>query len=334
MNGRAIFAAIAFAVTLWTVVPARSHSLAPAILDVKELGDGLAAVVWRQSSRQLPGPRLEPLFPTRCTRATAMTTADIAGSVVRRWLVDCGAPLAGASIGVDNLARSASTVLLVVRTADGEMIRRVLHPGQPDIVVPARARLIDVLRDYTLLGIEHILSGFDHLLFVTGLLLLVRNPRALVWTITSFTVGHSASLAAATLGWVAVPPRPLEAAVALSIVFVAIEILHRRRGRIGVAARWPWLVAFAFGLVHGLAFAGALTEAGLPSHAIPLALLSFNLGVEIGQLAFVVSVLALIGVLRALRVRWPRWSGDVAAYAIGAIAVVWFADRTSWLLTG
>jgi hydrogenase/urease accessory protein HupE len=214
------------------------------------------------------------------------------------------------------------------------MIRRVLDAGQPDIVVPVRAGALDVLRDYGWLGVGHIMTGLDHLLFVAGLLLLVRNLRTLVWTITSFTMGHSVSLTVATLGWVTVPLPPLEAVIALSIVFVAVEVLHRRRGRDGLAARKPWLLAFAFGLVHGLSFAAALTAAGLPSHAIPLALLSFNLGVEIGQLAFVVSVLALIGALRVLQVRWPRWSATAAAYAIGMIAIVWFVDRTSWLLTG
>jgi hypothetical protein len=334
VNGRAILVVLAFMVTLFTDAPAFSHSLAPALLDVTELGNGRAEIVWRQSSRQLAGPRLEPRFPPQCAPATPIATAQVEGSVVRRWLVDCGAPLAGTRIGIDNLARSPSAVLLILRTADGETIRRVLHAEQPDVVVPARASSVDVLRDYGMLGIEHILSGVDHLLFVAGLLLLVRNLRPLVWTITSFTVGHSVSLAAATLGWVSVPTRPLEAAVALSIVFVAVEILHQRRGRAGIGAKWPWLVAFAFGLVHGLAFAGALTEAGLPSHAIPLSLLSFNLGVEAGQLAFVVSVLALFGALRVLRVRWPHWSAAAAAYAIGSIALVWFADRTSWLLTG
>ncbi|MGF1640960.1 MAG: HupE/UreJ family protein [Rhodospirillales bacterium] len=334
MIGRVLLAAVVVILTLATAPPAMSHLLAPAVLEVDEFGDGRATILWRQPSLQPRGLRLVPTLPDRCSAATPVASVVVGGSIVQRWNVDCGAPLAGSRIGVDQLDRAVTPVLLVVRTAEGDMIRRVLHAGQPEVMVPTRARAVDVLREYGRLGIEHILTGLDHLLFIAGLLLLVRGVRPLVWTITAFTLGHSVSLTAATLGWVAVPLRPLEAVIALSIVFVAIEVLQRCRGRDGLAARKPWLLAMAFGFVHGLSFAAALTEAGLPAHAIPLALLSFNLGVEVGQLAFVAAVLILFAALARIGARWPAWSAPAAAYAVGTIALVWFADRTSWVLAG
>jgi hypothetical protein len=175
------------------------------------------------------------------------------------------------------------------------------------------------------LGVEDILLGFDHLLFVLALLLLVPNTRMLVWTITSFTLAHSVTLALATMGWVHMPQKPIEAVIALSILFVAMEIVHWKQGKPGITRRWPWLVAFTFGLLHGFGFAGALTEIGLPEHAIPLALLFFNLGVEAGQLMFIAAVLLLWAGLK--RMTWPDWAWRVPVYAIGSLAAFWTIDR-------
>jgi hypothetical protein len=185
---------------------------------------------------------------------------------------------------------------------------------------------------YTALGIEHILLGIDHLLFVLGLLLLVHGGWMLVKTITAFTLAHSITLGLATLGYVSAPTRPVEAAIALSIVFVAAEIVHARQGHIGLAARRPWVVAFAFGLLHGFGFAGALSEIGLPLGEIPIALLFFNVGVELGQIVFVGLALTLAWVLRRLPVSWPSWVEAAPAYAIGIMAMYWFIDRAAWLI--
>jgi len=182
-----------------------------------------------------------------------------------------------------------------------------------------------VASTYSLLGIEHILLGVDHLLFVLALLLLVANLRTLFWTITAFTLAHSLTLAAATLGWVHVPQQPVEAIIALSILLVATEIVHWRQGRVGVTRRWPWLVAFTFGLLHGFGFAGALSEIGLPEHAIPVALLFFNLGVEAGQLIFIAASLILWAGLRKLSL--PQWAWRVPVYAIGSMSAFWVIDR-------
>ena len=185
--------------------------------------------------------------------------------------------------------------------------------------------MAQVASTYTLLGIEHILLGIDHLLFVLALLMLVPNMRTLVWTITSFTLAHSLTLAAATLGWVNVPQKPVEAVIALSILFVAMEIVHWRQGKPGITRRMPWLVAFTFGLLHGFGFAGALNEIGLPEHAIPPALLFFNVGVELGQLAFIAAVLLAWAVLK--RLNWPQWAWRVPVYAIGSMAAFWTIER-------
>ena len=180
---------------------------------------------------------------------------------------------------------------------------------------------------YTFMGTEHILLGIDHLLFVLGLLLIVRCIGTLVKTITAFTVAHSITLALAVLGVVNVPSGPVGAAIALSIVFLGAEILHARRGQEGLTVRYPWIVAFAFGLLHGLGFAGALTGLGLPPADIPLALLFFNVGVEIGQLLFVLFFAVLAWAFRTLQVVWPKWSEAVPAYAIGTLATYWFIGR-------
>jgi hydrogenase/urease accessory protein HupE len=188
-----------------------------------------------------------------------------------------------------------------------------------------------VARTYTIIGIEHILGGFDHLLFVLSLLLLVDGVRRLLWTVTAFTVAHSITLAAASLGVLQVPGPPVEACIALSIVFVAAEIVHARRGRPGLTQRSPWVVAFAFGLLHGLGFASALAQVGLPERQIPTALLFFNLGVEIGQVLFILAVLGVLAIGRstASRVgaRWPAWSALFAPYAIGGVASYWLFER-------
>ena len=185
----------------------------------------------------------------------------------------------------------------------------------------------EVAWSYLVLGVEHILGGIDHLLFVLALLLIVRGGKRIFATITAFTVAHSITLVAATLGWVHVPGPPVEAMIALSIVFVAAEIVHGLRGKPGLTARAPWVVAFTFGLLHGFGFAGALAEVGLPQKAIPVALFTFNVGVELGQLIFVVFAVAVRAALARLPVPRPRWMPYVAPYAIGAIAMFWVIER-------
>ena len=230
-------------------------------------------------------------------------------------------------------------VMLTARWRDGSEVRELFQREGPHIVVELAAlragsgSLLDAARRYLALGVEHILLGIDHLLFVLALLLIVRGPWMLVKTITAFTAAHSLTLALATLGFLEVPPRPVEAAIALSIAFVCVENLHAREGRVGLTVRHPWVVAFAFGLLHGLGFAGALSEIGLPPGEIPVALLSFNVGVEIGQLLFVAALLTLAAGFRRLLREPPAWVGAGAAYAVGVVATFWFMERVATIFS-
>ncbi len=237
--------------------------------------------------------------------------------------------LDGAEISVEGLSGTLTDVLVRLERADGSSQVLRLKPDAPSFRVEPVPGRLQVAATYTALGIEHILLGIDHLLFVLALLILVDSWRRLVWTITAFTVAHSITLAAATLGWVAVPPPPVEAVIALSIVFVAGEIVHSRQGRPGLAQRLPALVAFTFGLLHGFGFAGALSEIGLPQSQIPLALFTFNVGVEIGQLLFVGAVLLLARLVRGLRLPLPAWWPQAAAYVIGSVAMFWVFERVA-----
>jgi hydrogenase/urease accessory protein HupE len=223
-------------------------------------------------------------------------------------------------------------VLFRIDYADGLSFTHRLVPAAPSVVIPERPGTLDVIATYTGLGIEHILAGVDHLLFVFALLLIVRGWRRLVMTITAFTLAHSITLAASTLGYVQVSPTAVEATIALSILFLAVELARRRSGNAAAATdlawRYPWLVAFAFGLLHGFGFAGALREIGLPAQAVPLALLFFNVGVEIGQLLFIGAMLICTFALGRLRLKFPAWSPRLAAYVIGSVAAFWVFERT------
>ena len=218
-------------------------------------------------------------------------------------------------------------VLVRVENLDDTTQVTRVTPSSPSFVVAATPSALEVTRTYLVLGVEHILFGIDHLLFVLALLILVKGWRKLVGTITAFTIAHSITLAAATLGFVHVPGKPVEATIALSIVFVACEIVHRCQGRSGLTETWPWVIAFSFGLLHGLGFASALREVGLPQNAIPLALLFFNIGVEVGQLLFISVVLAVVALVRRIQIQVPRCAELIPPYAIGSIAMFWVIQR-------
>jgi len=219
-------------------------------------------------------------------------------------------------------------VLVRVERLDGSTQITRLTPGAPSFVVEAAPSGLEVARTYVVLGVEHILTGIDHLLFVLALLIVTGGGWRLVQTVSAFTVSHSLTLSAATLGFVHVPQAPVEAVIALSIVFVAAEIVHTHRGRDGLTARAPWIVAFTFGLMHGLGFATGLSEAGLPVGHIPTALAFFSVGVETGHFLFIGLVLSAIGVVRRVRLSFPPWTELVPAYAIGTLAMFWVIQRT------
>jgi hydrogenase/urease accessory protein HupE len=259
--------------------------------------------------------------------------------------MSCPGGIGGRELRIAGLELTQTDVLLRVDYLDGSASNRRLTPVEPSVVIPARPSALDVVRTYTVLGVGHILGGVDHLLFVLALLLLVRGIGRLVATVTAFTLAHSVTLAAATLGFVHVPSAPVEATIALSILFLASELARQRLGaaspaagtptqagvdaRADLTARFPWLVAFSFGLLHGFGFAGALSEVGVPQKAVPLALFFFNVGVEIGQLLFIAIVLALGWALRRAALRAPAWWPRAAAYGIGSVAAFWLVQRTA-----
>ena len=306
---------------------AHAHSLSPSLLLVHEREPGVAEITWKNPLLQLPGAQLVPVLPTECKLTVPATLSEDADSVTARWEVDC-TPIAlvGHRIGIEGLGVARTDALLHVDLADGRSIDTVLRASEPFFTVPDRDHPFEVLGRYGRLGFDHIMTGYDHLLFVFGLLLLVGSTRALVATITAFTLGHSLTLTLAVLNIARVPPAPVEALIALTIFILAVE-LARAPART-LMRRRPWAMALAFGFLHGLGFAGTLRQVGLPSDAIPLALLSFNVGIELGQLTFVLAIVALSRAARPLLLRFPAWTRVAPVYAMGSLAAFWMIART------
>lgn len=323
-------------VTLLTALaaapPARADEFRPAYLQLTQVDAESWEVLWKVPAiDESTVLKLSPVFPDHTALLEPVRSTYAMGTAVQRWRIRVPGGLAGQAITFPGLAAQRIDVLVrLVRSDGSEQLERVL-PTQLQITVTTSPGTFEVVRTYTVLGIEHILAGIDHLLFVLALLILVTDIRRLIATITAFTLAHSLTLVAATLGWLRIPGPPVEASIALSIVFLAVEIIQVRQGRASMTAQRPWLVAFAFGLLHGLGFAGALAEVGLPQSSIPTALLCFNLGVEIGQLLFIGTVLALITATRSLArrvgVRPPPWAWQIPPYLIGSVASFWLIER-------
>ncbi len=326
---------LAGAVVLFAAV-ASAHQFAPALLELEQVsGDRtgeLADVAWKQPTVRVMGSRLRPVLPGECEGVGDPVVRAEGTGVRATWRIRCPGGLAGKTVAVEGIAESRASVLLRVALADGRRLQTVLEADAPSYKVQVGTGRAGVFRDYLGLGLEHILSGWDHLLFVLALVLLVGFSSRLLWTITAFTLGHSVTLALAALGLVRVPQGPIEAVIALSIYVLAVELTRRRDHHQTLTQRAPWLVAGTFGLLHGLGFAGALREVGLPSAEIPLALFSFNVGIELGQLLFIAVVLGLSAALRRLPFDSPRWAPGAAAYAIGGLAVFWVIERVGGLL--
>ena len=316
---------------VWCVASAPSataHEVRPAYLELRQIAPDTYDVLWkvpaRGDDRRLG---IYVRFPSDAKELSAPRGFFGGNAYIERWRIQRAGGLDGQSIHIDGLAATKIDVLARVERANGVTQTTRLLPDSPNFLVEATPSGWRVSKTYLGLGIEHILLGIDHLLFVFALVLLVKGWKRLVGTITAFTVAHSITLAAATLGFVHVPGPPVEACIALSIMFVASEIIRGRQGQPGLTERAPWVVAFVFGLLHGLGFAGALSEVGLPQQAIPLALLFFNVGVELGQLAFIAVVLGLANAMLHLPVRAPVWGWRVMPYAIGSVAMFWVVQR-------
>ena len=312
---------------------AHAHEARPAYLEVKETAPGHFDVLWR--TPVLAGMRL-PIrlqLPSNVKDTSEPTVQELADSLLERRSIDAGnAGLAGKRFEFPGLQLTITDVLVRVELLDGRKWTNIVRPQQPWIEIAAAQSGWEVAGTYIVEGIRHILFGADHLLFVLGLLLIVKDRWMLVKTVTAFTVAHSLTLAAATLGNVSPPLLPLNFAIALSILFLGPEIVRSWRGATSFTIRHPWVVAFAFGLLHGFGFASALTGAGLPRSDLPLALLNFNIGVEIGQLGFIALVLALERSFRVLQMQWPRWVELLPGYVVGGLGAFWTLQRAAPLL--
>lgn len=315
---------------------AAAHALHPAYLGITELGPGDFQVQWKVS---IPGglaDALAPRLPDECRGAGPPRRYQIADALIEHWRTRCLPGRRAFKLSVDGLPATRTDVLVHVAYRNGATFTGRLTPLAPQLTVPASPGFAALAGTYLRLGVEHILLGYDHLLFVLALMLLVRNLRRLVATVTAFTVAHSITLAAATLGFVHVPAPPVEMVIALSILFLATELARggrrpRSAGDVDLANRYPWIVAFVFGLLHGFGFAGALSSVGLPERAIPTALLFFNLGVEAGQLCFIAAAATAAALLSAVT-RLPRWWRQPVSYGIGIVSAFWVIQRAVLLL--
>jgi len=328
MNRLAAFLVL---VCCWSLVPAaQAHEVRPAYLEIRQASGDTYDVLWKVPAA---GENLRlgvyVRFPEDTKQLTGPYGMFADGAYLERSRVQLSGGLAGQTIRIDGLAATRIDVLARVDHGNGLVQTTRILPDTPQFIVEATPTAWRVSLTYLGLGVEHILLGIDHLLFVLALLLLVKGWKRLLGTVTAFTLAHSITLAAATLGFVHVPGPPVEACIALSIVFVAAETVHGHQGRPRLTERAPWVVSFTFGLLHGLGFASALNAVGLPQQAIPLALLFFNMGVEIGQLAFIGVVLTIMAAARQLPLRGPVWGWRLAPYAIGAVAMFWAIQRTT-----
>jgi len=312
---------------------AAAHESRPAYLEINETAPGTYSVLWRTpvlSGAQLP---IALKFPDNVRDTKEPITQRLSDSLLERRVISTGEEsLAGERIDFVGLQATITDVLVRTQSLDGTRTTTIVRPSKAWLLLPASQSAWSIILTYSGHGVEHILFGVDHLLFVLGLLLIVRNRWMLLKTITAFTVAHSITLAIATLGYAEVPALPLNAAIALSILFLGPEIVRYWRGGTSFTIRHPWVVAFAFGLIHGFGFATALTSAGLPRQDLPLALLSFNVGVEAGQVVFVLLILLIERSFRQLLIRWPRWVEVLPGYAVGSLGAFWTIQRTALLL--
>lgn len=326
MLARAL-AVIATALTI-LAMPVAAHEIRPAFLQIREIEPATYDVLWKTPAQGDLRLALNVEWPRQCRTLGVPRTTLVAGAVIEHRRATCEGGISGQRIGFENLQTSLTDVILRFEPI-GSAPRTVrVNGAAPSVAIPARQSMSEVAGTYFRLGVEHILSGFDHLLFVLCLLLLVDNRQRLLAAITAFTVAHSITLAATTFGWLRLASAPVEACIALSIAFVAAEIIKVREGRISTTQRWPWIASFGFGLLHGFGFASALHDIGLPEDAVSLALLSFNLGVEAGQILFVTVVLALMFVWRRSALRPPAWAWRAPTYIAGIAGSFWFIERT------
>ncbi len=320
------------------VAPAAiAHEIRPAFLEIREVEPSIYDILWKTPAQGQMRLALNVILPAECSNVAEPRSTLVEAAVIQRWRTRCEGGLVGKSIAIENLSQTLTDTIVNFEPMEGAPKTLRLTPDAPSTTIPAKQSWTEVAATYFGLGVEHILLGFDHLMFVLALLLLVRDIKRLVGAITAFTVAHSLTLAGTTFGWVKLASAPVEATIALSIMFVAVEIMRARGGKDSLTARLPWLASFAFGMLHGFGFAGALREIGIPEDAAPLALLFFNLGVEVGQLTFIAVVLTVMLLWKRLapapfNARWSDVAWRAPVYLIGITSAYWFVERTVGVL--
>ncbi|MBW2483855.1 MAG: HupE/UreJ family protein [Deltaproteobacteria bacterium] len=314
---------------------AAAHESQPGSLEIKQLTRDRYDITWRApiyygkphpAQLQLPQDWQTIGQPTERRRVDA--------TVFHRVISTGGKSIEGKIIRFPGLEATITDVFVRLTRLDGTVMITVARPTKTWAELRGERPWHATAGEYLGLGFHHILMGVDHLLFVLGLLLIVKGRMMLLKTITSFTVAHSITLAIATLGYAKAPLPPLNAAIALSILFLGPEVVRSRQGETSLTIRFPWLVAFAFGLLHGFGFASGLSTTGMPKAELPWALLWFNVGVELGQLVFVFLALVLAWSFRALEIRWPRWAQALPGYTVGSLGAYWTIQRTVILMGG
>ena len=311
---------------------ALAHEIRPAYLEVREIEPQVYDFLWKTPARGEMRLALNILQPDDCANVSEPRSTMVGGAVIQRWRAACKGGIIAKPIEIENLSHTLTDVIVRFEPIEGSPKTLRVRPEDPFAVIPDNQPWTEVASTYFVLGIEHILLGFDHLMFVLALLLLVRDVKRLVGAITAFTVAHSITLAGTTFGWIKLASAPVEATIALSIMFIAVEIMRVKAGKDSLTALMPWLASFAFGLLHGFGFAGALREIGIPADAAPLALLFFNLGVEAGQLTFIAAVLTAMFLWRrfaptSVNTRLGDYGWRAPVYVIGITSAFWFVER-------
>lgn len=315
-----LFLALLIGCSVW------AHEIRPAYLQITQIDDQNYQVLWKVPAMGDMVLKIYPEFDSGFKLSENGLAKPATEFVINNYLLTGQSDLSGSNLTIVNLKKTMVDVLVSITYLNGENTTLMLHPKTPSVILPGKTRKWQVVQSYTILGIEHIWFGIDHLLFVLALIIITTGFKKIVKTITAFTLAHSITLSLAVLGYANLPGPPVEAVITLSIVFLAYEMVKLHHGKPSLTAQKPWLVAFSFGLLHGFGFAGALTEVGLPQSEIPLALAFFNIGVELGQIVFVVAVSAILYVL-ALKKDWPLVAKKVPAYAIGTLAAFWTIER-------
>jgi len=321
---RALFLLLAM---LWAL-PAHADELRPGYLEFTEKTQGAWTLVWKAPMRGGLTPQTQPILPNNCVCKGQPSKAVSGIALVTTTAVACQGDVSGKLIGLSNFEASQTDVLVRVAPLGRPVQALRLTPAEPKVEIKAKPDRWQVARTYFITGVEHILFGYDHLLFVVSLVLLLSGFWTIAKAVTAFTVAHSITLIGTTLGFLGLPQRPVESVIALSILFLAVEIVKRKPDEPRLSERIPWVVAFGFGLLHGFGFAGALNEIGLPESDVPTALLTFNLGVEAGQMVIVALSLAVLELLRRYSAVMVSPVLRFSAYAIGTISAFWFIERT------